>query len=189
MQEPDLFKIFVARLNRVNAPYMITGAVAGILYGEPRLTNDMDLVINLKAEDIDRFVAEFPLDEFSCPPKEIINTEINRAQRGHFNLIHHNSGFKADIYTAGLDELHAWGLSVRKSFDVDGEIFWVAPPEYVILRKLEFYREGHSEKHLRDIAFMLAVSITEIDLDFLEEKVSQLNLSPQWQAARNYSTE
>ena len=186
MPEPDLFKIFVVRLNQVNAPYMITGAVAGILYGEPRMTNDMDLVIDLKASGIGRFIAAFPIDEFYCPPEEVIHTEINRARRGHFNLIHHESGFKADIYTAGEDELHSWGLSARKGIDVEGERFWVAPPEYVILRKLEYYREGRSEKHLRDISGMLAVSGREIDMDFLEKTVKQMNLGPQWRAARDY---
>jgi hypothetical protein len=47
MPEPDLFRIFVSRLNRLNVRYMITGAVAGIMYGEPRLTHDVDLVIEL----------------------------------------------------------------------------------------------------------------------------------------------
>ena len=189
MPEPDLFKIFVIRLNRVNAPYMITGAVAGILYGEPRLTNDMDLVIDLKVSDIGRFIAAFPLDEFYCPPEEVIHTEIKRTWRGHFNLIHHESGFKADIYTAGDDELHSWGLSERKVIDVGGDEFWVAPPEYVILRKLEYYQEGRSEKHLRDISGMLAVSGSQIDLNFIDKTVKQMNLDHQWRAALDYKAD
>lgn len=90
------------------------------------------------------------------------------------------------MYTAGADELHAWGLKERKAIDVEGERFWVAPPEYVILRKLEYYREGSSAKHLRDISGMLAVSAGEIDLDFLEEQVRQRHLDARWQSARDY---
>jgi hypothetical protein len=77
---------------------MITGAVASIIYGEPRLTNDIDLVINMKPDDVETFADAFPIEDFYCPPPEVIKLEIGRSQRGHFNLIHHETGFKADIY-------------------------------------------------------------------------------------------
>ncbi len=57
-----------------------------------------------------RFADAFPLEEFYCPPTEVIEQEALRAQRGHFNLIHHESGFKADIYLANRDEFHRWVL-------------------------------------------------------------------------------
>jgi len=87
----------------------------------------------------------------------VIRLEIDRSQRGHFNLIHHETGFRADIYASGRDELHHWELQNRKAVGVEGEKFWLAPVEYVILRKLEHYREGESEKHLRDISSILAL--------------------------------
>ena len=58
----------------------------------------------------------------------------------------------------GDDKLHLWGISKRKELDIEGEPVWVASPEYVIVRKLEYFREGRSEKHLKDIASILAVS-------------------------------
>ena len=82
----DLVSIFIGRLNKLNARYFVTGAVAGIIYGKPRLTHDLDLVIEIDREDIDAFEALFPFDDFYCPPKEIINLEINRAYRGHFTF-------------------------------------------------------------------------------------------------------
>ena len=118
---------------------MITGAVASIIYGEPRLTNDIDLVIRMTPDDLEAFADAFPIEDFYCPLQEVIRLEIARSQRGHFNLIHHATGFKADVYVSGRDELHHWGLANRKSFDVEGEKFWLAPIEYVILRKLEYY--------------------------------------------------
>ena len=68
--------------------------------------------------------------------------EASRAQRGHFNLIHHESGFKADVYLANRDPFHEWALGERSKIDLDGEVVWLAPIEYVIARKLEFFREG-----------------------------------------------
>ncbi len=186
MQKPNLYHIFLCRLNRLSARYMVTGAAASIIYGEPRMTNDIDLVVDLNSDEIERFCDEFPLDEFYCPPIEVIALEVNRPQRGHFNLIHHETGFKADIYAAGSDELHRWGLANRKQIQVEGEECWLAPVEYVILRKLEYFREGGSEKHLRDVSGILCVSSDHIDFSLLKERVAKMMLQKEWAAAQEY---
>lgn len=181
MPEPNLFQIFVTCLNRANIKYMVTGAVASILYGEPRLTHDIDLVVELKKEHADKFVETFPLKEFYCPPLEVIKLEISRPIRGHFNIIHQQTGFKADVYLLGEDELHIWGMSRRRKFDFGGEPIWLAPPEYVILRKLEYYREGGSEKHLRDIVSMIEISSDQMDFNELQQKIRSYGLEKEWQ--------
>lgn len=106
-----------------------------------------------------------------------------RAQRGHFNLIHHESGFKADIYLAGADSLHVWGLAHRHIAEIEGGKVSFAPPEYVILRKLQFYREGRSSKHLRDIHRMINVLGPEWDKQVLLNFVREHRVEPEWQAA------
>ena len=57
MPEPNLFKIFISRLNKLGMPYMVTGAVAIVIYGEPRLTHDIDLVVDLNREDAEKIAA------------------------------------------------------------------------------------------------------------------------------------
>ncbi len=184
MPEPNLFNIFVSRLNRLGIRYMVTGAVAGIIYGEPRVTHDIDLVMELSDENAEKIVEAFPAEEFYCPPIEIIKLEIRRPLRGHFNLVHHETGFKADIYLIGEDELHHWAMSNRKRFDIEGEAIWLAPPEYVILRKLEYYREGGSVKHLRDIVSMVEVSSDQISFDKLGEKIQSYGLLQEWEKTK-----
>ncbi len=181
MPEHDLFGIFTRRLNALNVCYMITGSVASTIYGEPRFTHDIDMVIELEPEDAERLEEAFPIEEFYCPPSEIIRLEISRSQRGHFNLIHHKTGFKADIYLSGQDKLHLWALNNRKSFEADGETFWLAPAEYVIIRKLEYYREGGSEKHLRDISGILSLSSDQIDFGQLLERIYENRLEKEWE--------
>ena len=180
----SLVDTFVSRLEKLGIPYVVTGAVASIIYGEPRLTNDVDLIVMMETEDIERFVQAFPSTEFYCPPAEVLKIEIRRPQRGHFNLIHHDTGTKADIYLAGEDELHRWALSKRRDMVVEGERVRVAPPEYVIVRKLEYYREGGSEKHLRDIAGMVELSCEEIDFKQLEEFIHRYRLEKEWAKAK-----
>jgi hypothetical protein len=68
------------------------------------------------------------------------------------------TGFKADLYLTGRDELEAWAFRFQRRVRFEGETVALVPPEYVIVRKLEYYREGGSEKHLRDLRSMLAVS-------------------------------
>ena len=84
---------------------MVNGAVASIIYGEPRLTHDIDLVLELSDEDAEELVEVFPLEEFYCPPIEILRLEIKRPQRGHFNLIPSGDRlFSALIYQSQKEE-------------------------------------------------------------------------------------
>jgi hypothetical protein len=186
MLEAKLYQIFVGNFNRLGIRYMVTGAAASIVYGEPRLTNDIDVVIDFTPAEVEPFLNSFPLEQFYCPPSEVILVEIARSQRGHFNLIHHETGFKADIYTVGRDKLNHWGLNNRKLINLEGDELWLAPAEYVILRKLEYYREGQSEKHLRDIAGILSISLDQINFDELNEKIKQLMLEEEWSSANKF---
>jgi hypothetical protein len=88
----------------------------------------------------------------------------------------------------GENALHRWAMANKRPFDVEGETLWVAPPEYVILRKLEFFREGGSDKHLRDIAGMLANSSEMIDFLFLSDQMKKLGLEREWEKAKGFST-
>ncbi len=180
MPEGDLFLVFVREFEALGLTYMLTGSVASTLYGEPRVTHDVDLVLDLPPRMVRRFAGAFPLDRFYCPPEEVLIQEVLRRQRGHFNLIAQDTGFKADVYLANEDVLHEAALAHRRRLTVEGVDLWVAPPEYVIVRKLEYYREGGSEKHLRDIRAMVRVSGDLIDQARLTTWVGRLGLEAEW---------
>jgi hypothetical protein len=184
MPETNPLWIFLGRLEGSGLRYMLTGAAASIIYGEPRLTHDVDLVVEMSQQEVVQIVRFFPSDEFYCPPVEVLESEAKRPLRGHFYIIHHASGFKADFYLMGKDELHRWAMAGRKRIEMDGWSIWVAPPEYVILRKLEYYREGRSEKHLRDIAGMLAISEESIDTESLRQRIEEYGLGREWDAVQ-----
>ena len=183
MPEVDPVLVFVTRLNRLEVPYMVTGSVASMAYGEPRLTHDIDLVVELREMDIGMLCLAFPAQEFYCPPPEVIRAEVERPQRGHFNLIHLETGFKADMYPIGHDPLHLWAMPRRRRIEAAGVPLLLAPPEYVIVRKLEYFREGGSEKHLRDIRNMAAVSGSLIDWAELKAKIAEGHLQDAWARA------
>jgi hypothetical protein len=184
MQEINVFNIFVSRFNSLGVTYMVTGAVASVTYGEPRFTNDMDLVLDMGGVSSEDLIDAFPSSEFYCPPAEIINEEMRRTKRGHFNIIHQETGFKADVYLIGNEKIHKWAMGRRRRIIMESEPFWLAPPEYVILRKLEYYKEGGSEKHLRDIRGILQLSADQLDMEEIERWIEEYGLESEWKAAK-----
>ncbi len=166
MPDADLIELFVVPLNQAGLLYMVTGSVASMLYAEPRFTADVDVVARLTVpEELRR---AFSGSDYYCPPLDVLAVEMARPLHGHVNVLHTPSALKADIYLAGEDPLHRWALERRRRFDVGGREVWVAPPEYVILRKLLFFREGGSSKHVRDVRALLAAQGNKLDYPTLE---------------------
>ncbi len=184
MPAPDFVALFTVPLERLRLPYMITGATAAILYGQPRVTNDLDIVLELREADIEPLREAFSGGEFYVPPTEVIAVEVSRAQRGHLNLIHLATGYKADLYPVGQDPLHHWALPRRRRVAHGGGEIAFAPPEYVIVRKLEYYREGGSSKHITDVEAMLRVSGTQLDRGVLDAWIERLGLTEVWRQVR-----
>jgi len=172
---------FLRKIEGLKLDYMITGSVASILYGKPRLTQDMDVVVIFPVSKIKAFVSSFDINDYYCPPDEAIKEAIQLGEHGHMNVIDQKTGFKIDIYPAGNGDLTGWGFENMKRVElIAGEEVWVAPPEYVILKKLVFYKEGGSQKHIEDIKGMLEVSGDQISSSLIEKWVRKLCLSDEW---------
>ena len=173
---------FTDPLERAGVPYAIVGSVASSLYGEPRVTNGVDLLIQLSDRDAGKFASAFSSEDFYVPPPEVIAVELGRTHGGHINIIALESMTKADFYP--LSQAEAEWFSRRRSLPIGGRQLWFAIPEAVIIHKLRFFHEGGSEKHLRDIRGMLAVSGGEIDRALLDRAVAELGLAEAWGAAQ-----
>lgn len=177
----NLIALFVAPLNRLGVTYMVTGGAAAIMYGEPRLTTDIDLVVVLSDADISKLHAVFDTGEFYVPPVEVLKIEARRRMHGHFNVIHTDTAFRADVYVAGGDALSQWALERRRPVSIGSETVWLAPPEYVILKKLQYLRDGGSAKHGEDIRIMLRTLGDQIDRGELLAQIDQLHLRGEWE--------
>src|SRR3989442_1542813 len=94
MEPSELLRRFVEVLERLHVPYLVTGSMATIAYGEPRLTNDIDIVVDLPLDQVDAFCESFPQDEFYCYREAVIEAV---RQRSLFNIIHFESGLKIDV--------------------------------------------------------------------------------------------
>ena len=185
MEQVDLLRYVIGVLEAQGVVYAVVGSIASAVYGEPRMTRDIDIIVRLSRSQVDKLCQEFPDHEYYVSPaaaREAVATG------GQFNVIHTKSGNKIDFMIARDD---AWGRSqlarrLRRAVLPDAEAY-VAAPEDVILGKLWYYNEGGSDKHLRDIAAMLDVSADEIDRKYIDEWSARLDLSESWQAAKQHA--
>ncbi len=180
MLDPELIELFVGPLQSAGIRYFISGSVAAMLYGEPRVTHDMNLVVFLRAPDLGKLPKLFPPPEFYVPPSEVLAAEMAWQQHGCFNVIHADSSLKADLFAANRDEFHAWAIRNLKHYSARGMEVSLAPPEYVIVRKLEYFREGGSDKHPRDIRGRLNISGDQINQADLQEWIQRRGVKEKW---------
>jgi hypothetical protein len=175
---PDkLLFALVELFDRLKVRYAIVGSVASMSYGEPRFTNDVDIVAELELAHIEPLLATFPGPEFYCS-REAVKSAITK--RFQFNIIHNTEGVKADIILPGTSELDELQLTRRVWLAVGNQSAWVASPEDVIVKKLEFYRLGGSDKHLRDIASMLRIGGNNLDITYIEHWAEKLHVLDTW---------
>ena len=153
MGPDDLLYALIDFFDRIGVPYFVTGSIAAMAYGEPRFTNDVDIVADLHPRDVDALMAAFPPPDFYLSRPAVLEAIRTRHQ---FNLLHITEGVKADIILPQQSEYDQLRFARREPVPVGsrGEAI-LASPENVILKKLEYYREGGSEKHLRDIVGIL----------------------------------
>lgn len=177
MTDPDLIRLFIGPLEELEIPYMITGGVASVIYGDPRFTRDIDIVLELRVSDVSRLTSGFGGGDFYVPPEEVLRKEASRANGGHFNLIHRDTALRADIYLRGEDPFHAWAFDRRLRLPLDGTAIWVAPIEYVVARKLEYFESSGSDRHLRDVAMMLHISGDSVDRVELKRWIDRLGIA------------
>ncbi len=162
--------------------YLVTGAMASVAYGEPRLTNDIDIVAAINKEHVPGLLEAFPPDEFYASEEAIKDAIRNQ---GQFNIIHSPTGLKIDIVVRKETPYHQVEFERRRREPIlPGRDAYFARPEDVILNKLLYFQHGGSERHLRDIAGMLRVSRAEIDTGYIDDWAERLGVGDTWRAVR-----
>src|SRR4030067_2113100 len=180
MEQGGLMVVISRILESLNISYMITGSQASAYYGEPRFTRDIDIVAEINPGQVEGFITYFPPDEFYCD-KEMIEAEIKK--RGQFNIIHAASGLKIDIILTKTTPFSQTEFARRnRSAVFPDQDAYFASAEDVIIKKMEYYREGGSEKHLRDITGILKISGEEVDRNYISEWSQRLGLTEIWEA-------
>jgi hypothetical protein len=177
----DLLQHVVSALERVKIPYAIVGSYASSIWGESRLTQDIDIVIQADERAVESLCQAFPEPEFYVSRAAAIDA-VKYARQ--FNVIHPASGHKIDFMVAGKSDWTNAQLTRCKQVQITPNLVSaVASPEDVILGKLIYYREGGSDKHLRDIAGILRISGDAVDRNYISQVAAQQGVVDAWQAA------
>ncbi|HEY4259660.1 MAG TPA: hypothetical protein VGM98_05865 [Schlesneria sp.] len=180
MESGELLATAIRSAETLGIPYMLVGSLASMRYGEPRLTLDFDIVVDLTFASAEKLCQAFGGPDYYVSLPAAIEAVRHRKQ---FNVLHPKSGMKIDFMIARQD---AWGrrqLERRRKVELyPGQHCDIAAPEDVILGKLLYYREGQSDKHLRDIAAMLQTSGDEIDRADVAAWATKLDVLDIWQA-------
>jgi hypothetical protein len=178
MEHADLLGYLAETFERLKLPYLVTGSTATIAYGEPRFTNAIDVVVDLPASQIDALIEAFPEDQFYISRSAV---EAAVARHHQFNIIHPTSGLKADVIVASQSEFDRTRMRRARRLPVlENREVSFASPEDVILKKMQYFQEGGSEKHLRDIAGVLLIQGERIDRDYVKDWVHRLGLTEIW---------
>ncbi|MBI5555023.1 MAG: hypothetical protein HY920_04110 [Elusimicrobia bacterium] len=178
----DLLHKVVEIFERLKIPYLVTGSVAAMAYGEPRFTNDIDIVAAIKEQHIPDLLAAFPVEEFYLDADMIKEAIRDKRQ---FNIIHPASGLKVDVmirHDTAFDESRF--SRIRRIQPAESYQANFAAPEDVIIKKMEYYQAGGSEKHLRDITAILLISGKSIDWKYLSHWAERLGLMEIWDAVK-----
>lgn len=172
----DVIARVAAILDELAIGYVLGGSLAASFYGEPRATADIDVAVRLTRESADRFLAR-AVGAFYVPANA-----ARRAIETHdsFNLIDSASPFKIDVFVLGDSLLDRRQFERRVHLDVPGTAtgLWVTSPEDVILRKLDWFRDGGevSDQQWRDILGIVRVRGDRLDLAYLETTAVDLGL-------------
>jgi hypothetical protein len=180
VEQTDLLKLAIQVLDQLGIRYAIIGSFASGVWGESRFTQDIDFLIELSPAQVSLLCTSFPEAEFYVSETAARSAVADSSQ---FNVIHPASGNKIDFMIAGRTAWAAEQLARRRRVLVlPNQKAEVAAPEDVILGKLVYYREGGSEKHIRDITGILAISGDLVDRDYVAKHAAALGVQAIWQA-------
>jgi hypothetical protein len=174
-------KFAVDALESRQIDYMVVGSIASIAYSHPRMTLDIDIVIDLSPARVPLFLEGFPPSEgFTYYAPAIVKSIQDRIP---FNILHTATGMKWDFMPMRQDAYGRMEFSRRRRVWLTQSVQGMAASaEDVVLGKLWYYSIGESQKHLIDIANVWAV--TQLDLAYIEHWVQQLQLHDAWAKAR-----
>lgn len=172
MDQLEVLRDVVRRLEGAGLPYMLTGAAAGVYYGIPRYTRDLDLVIEIGEEDVGRIVAMFRPDYYLA---EVAILEAVR-RRSLFNLVNLERMVKVDLIVRRLDRYGTEAFRRRVRVQIQGLDLWATTPEDLILSKLLAMIEGNSDQQRIDVQGIMR-GCPDLDRHYLADWSGHLDLS------------
>ncbi len=175
--DPKRLLVNIARiLNRLKIPYIVTGGIAVLVWGRPRFTADIDIVVELKESDIDRLERNL----LKIGKSGYVDIDLMRdalKNKSEFNFIDGETGVKVDFWLLKEgDSFDAVRMKRRVSKKIFGEKVYFSSAEDLILMKLSWYKISPSERHLDDVKSIFSISGNKLDMKYLNKWAKKLDV-------------
>jgi hypothetical protein len=170
----------IRHLDRAGVLYMVTGSLASSYYGEPRATRDVDIVVDPDLNGLARLVDALQEDGYYVDRGVAFEALRGRTQ---FNAIGPEA-MKVDLIVRKDRAFSIEEFGRRRPADLLGVPAFIPTLEDIVIAKLEWAAAAESERQLRDVTSMLAVSGGEIDEEYVVRWVETLGLHDLWRVVR-----
>lgn len=174
MSQTDLLIETVDALDRAGVGYVLTGSLVSSLQGEPRLTHDVDLVIEVDSRAVDSLAATFGAPRYFF---DGIAARAALSSLGMFNILDTTTGDKVDFWSLTPSPFDQSRFMRRVATGAFGREIFVTTPEDTILQKLKWSAEsGGSERQAGDALSVYEVQAGALDEPYLEEWAARLGV-------------
>jgi hypothetical protein len=171
--ELDIVRDVSRRLEQGSLDYMLTGSMAMNYYAQPRMTRDIDLVVALTPEDTETIVKLFRPDYYVS--RDAVSSSI--LHESLFNLIHEESIIKVVCIVRKNTPYRRAEFERRQRITIEDFCTWIASKEDLIISKLWWAKDSHSEQQLRDVKNLAG---TGCDAEYIIQWTNELGLTSLW---------
>ena len=177
--ELDVLRDVSRRLESESIQFMLSGSMAMNYYAQPRMTRDIDIVVELDGGNVAKIAKLFTPDYY-LSPEAIAQAVMNRSM---FNVIHLESVIKVDFVIRKEEPFRRAEFERRARIQIDDFQTWIVSKEDLILSKLNWARDSLSERQINDVRNLMA---TGYDSEYLSSWVQRLDLEDVWQRATQH---
>ena len=174
--QQDLLVEITSFLLKNHIPYMVTGAWSVIYYGRPRASHDIDFVVEISADDLERVLKAFSSlsDNFEVQ-KSLISRAVSN--QGMFNIIYRPYVLKLDFWLLTEDKFDKSRFKRKQEVQVLGKKMFFSTAEDTILQKLRWYKQAATDKNIVDAAFVYQIQKKNLDFRYLTNWAKTLKVT------------
>jgi len=182
----SILRLAAETLDQIGIPYMVTGSLASAFYGEPRSTQDLEIVVPSDEPRLQRLADQLRAAGLYCDSGAVSEAV---SLRGMFNAVDPSTGWKIDFIVLKETAFGQAAFEGRSISELGGVPLHLIRAEDIVVAKLEWAKLGRSERQIRDVVGVLMVQGPDLDRDYVEGWVSALGLRDEWHQALAWELE
>ena len=173
------FLVDISRvLDELKIEYAVSGGIAVSVWGRPRYTADLDIVIEISSKEKIEALTTGLLKKFKTGYLDKETALSAYYEKGEFNLVEPEYGLKADFFVSDDTEYAKEAMRRRKDKKIGEKMIKFFSPQDLIISKLEWYQISESDRQLEDIVTVLEAG--KIDKKYLEKWLGKLGLEEEY---------